>query len=234
VVKVKPEKIMDKMAEEALENVRDGMIIGLGSGFAVSRFVNALSKYIKKNQIKVSVIPSSLQIQIFAEKSGLEIAQPNLIPSIDLVVDGLDQIDRNFNMIKGGGGALLREKVLLRASKKVVILTKEDKFVETLNRKVPIEVLPFARNLVPKELEKIGGKPELRLLEKGYPVFTENGNIIFDTDFGLIKDPPLLLSKIKNIPGVIEAGIFTERINSVYKACKDGTIKKIIPKSARR
>lgn len=234
MVKVKPEKIMDKMAEKALENVKDGMIIGLGSGFAVSRFVDALSKYIKKNRIKVSVIPSSLQIQIFAEKAGLEFAQPNLIPSIDLVVDGLDQIDRNFNMIKGGGGALLREKVLLRASKKVVILTKEDKFVETLNRKVPIEVLPFARNLVLKELEKIGGKPELRLLEKGYPVFTENGNIIFDTDFGLIKDPPLLLSKIKNIPGVIEAGIFTEKINSVYKAYKDGTIKKIVPKLVRR
>ncbi|MCP8307520.1 MAG: ribose-5-phosphate isomerase RpiA [archaeon] len=218
------------MAEEALENVEDNMIIGLGSGFAVSRFVDALSRYIKKNKIKVLVIPSSLQIQIFAERAGLEIAQPNLIPLIDLVVDGLDQIDKSFNMIKGGGGALLREKVLMRASKKVVILANEDKFVEILNRKVPIEVLPFARNFVSKELEKIGGKPELRVLKKGYPLFTENGNIILDTDFGLIKDPPFLLSKIKEIPGVVEAGIFTERINIVYKGCKDGTVKKITPK----
>jgi len=230
VVEVKSEEILDKMAEEALENVEDNMIIGLGSGFAVSRFVDALSRYIKKNKIKVLVIPSSLQIQIFAERAGLEIAQPNLIPLIDLVVDGLDQIDKSFNMIKGGGGALLREKVLMRASKKVVILANEDKFVEILNRKVPIEVLPFARNFVSKELEKIGGKPELRVLKKGYPLFTENGNIILDTDFGLIKDPPFLLSKIKEIPGVVEAGIFTERINIVYKGCKDGTVKKITPK----
>lgn len=222
------ESIIDKMAREALENVKNNMIIGLGSGFAVSRFVDALGIFIKNNQIDVSVIPSSLQIQIFAERAGLKIAQTNLIPLIDLVVDGLDQIDKRFNMIKGGGGALLREKVLMRASKKVVILANEDKFVENLNKKVPIEVLPFARNLVSKELEKIDGKPELRLLEKGYPVFTENGNIIFDTDFGIIKNPPLLLRKIKNIPGVVEAGIFTERIDSVYKGCKDGTIKKII------
>jgi ribose 5-phosphate isomerase A len=229
VVEVESEEIMDKMAEEALENVRDKMIIGLGSGFAVSRFIDVLGRYIEKNRIKISVIPSSLQIQIFAEKAGLEIAQPSLIPLIDLVVDGLDQIDKGFNMTKGGGGALLREKVLIRASKKVLILAKEDKFVEILNGKVPIEVLPFARSSVLKELEKLKGKPELRVLKKGYPVFTENGNIILDTDFGLIKDPPLLLSKIKTIPGVVEAGIFTERIDLIYKAFKDGTIKKIIP-----
>ena len=230
MVEVESKEIVDKMAGEALENVKDSMIIGLGSGFAASRFVDALSRYIEMNKIKVLVIPSSLQIQTFAEKARLEIAQPHLIPFIDLVVDGLDQIDKNFNMIKGGGGALLREKVLTRASKKVVILANEDKFVEILNRKVPIEVLPFARNFVLKELEKINGKPEPRVLEKGYPVFTENGNIILDTNFGLIKNPPLLLSKIKNIPGVIEAGIFTERIDLIYKAFKDGTIKKIIPK----
>lgn len=233
MVKVKSE-IIDKMAEEALENVKDNMIIGLGSGFTVSRFVDALEKYIKKNRIKVSVIPSSLQIQIFATKAGLEIVQPSLIPLIDLVVDGLDQIDNKFNMIKGGGGALLREKVLMRASKKAVILATEDKFVETLNRKVPIEVLPFARDFVSKELEKIDGKPEIRVLKKGYPVFTENGNIILDTDFGIIENPPLLLSKIKNIPGVIEAGIFTERIDLIYKAYKDGTVEKITPKQERR
>ncbi|MEM3382772.1 MAG: ribose-5-phosphate isomerase RpiA [Nitrososphaerales archaeon] len=228
MVKLKAE-IIDKMANEALENVKDNMIIGLGSGFTVSRFVNALKNFIDENQIKVSVIPSSLQIQIFAERAGLKIAPSNLIPFIDLVVDGLDQIDKRFNMIKGGGGALLREKILMRASKKVVILANEDKFVENLNRKVPIEVLPFARDFISKELEKIGGKPELRVMEKGYPFFTENGNIILDTDFGIIENPPLISVKIKDIPGVIETGIFTERINLIYKGHKDGTIEKIIP-----
>ncbi|MCP8322003.1 MAG: ribose-5-phosphate isomerase A, partial [archaeon] len=147
-MELESEEIVDKMAEEALKNVKDNMIIGLGSGFAVSRFVDALRRYIEKNQIKVLVIPSSLQIQTFAERAGLEIAPPNLIPFINLVVDGLDQIDKSFNMIKGGGGALLRENVLISASKKVVILEDEDKFVEYLNRKVPIEVLHFARNFV--------------------------------------------------------------------------------------
>ncbi len=229
VVEVESEEITDKMAEKALENVKDNMIIGLGSGFAVSRFVYALSKHMEKNRTKVLVIPSSLQIQIFAEKAGLEIAQPNLLPLIDLVVDGLDQIDKGFNMIKGAGGALLREKLLIRASKKVVVLAKEDKFVEILNGKVPIEVSPFARNYVLKELEKLKGKPELRVLKKDYPVFTENGNIIFDTDFGLIKDPRFLLGKIKEITGVVEAGIFVERIDLIYMAFRDGTIKKIAP-----
>ncbi|MCP8316939.1 MAG: hypothetical protein H3Z51_08790, partial [archaeon] len=96
-MELESEEIVDKMAGEALENVKDGMIIGLGSGFAVSRFVDVLSRYIEKNQIKVLVIPSSLQIQIFAERARLEIAPPNLIPFIDLAVDGLDQIDKSFN-----------------------------------------------------------------------------------------------------------------------------------------
>jgi len=227
---MKSKAMVDKMAEEALENVKDGMTIGLGSGFAASRFVYFLSRFAIKNHFKVLVVPSSLQIQTFAESYGLEIAPSSLIPSIDLLVDGLDQIDKALNMIKGGGGALLREKVLMRAAKKVVILANEDKFVEVLNRKVPIEVLPFARSFVLKELEKIDGKPKLRVLKKGYPIFTENGNIILDTDFGFIHNPPKLLNKIKGIPGAIEAGIFTEKIHKVYKACKDSSVKKITSK----
>jgi len=230
VISIKYKKILDKMAEKALENVVEGITIGLGSGSTISGFVDALGRYLVESNLKVSVIPSSLQIQTFAENAGLEIIQPRFTLYVDLVVDGVDQLDKNFYMIKGGGGALLREKVLMRAAKKVVILTDEEKFVEVLYSKVPIEVIPFARVFVQKEIEKIGGKPELRTLKKGYPVFNDNGNIIFDVDFGLIENPFMLLNKIKSISGVVEAGIFIERIHIIYNARKNGTVTKITPK----
>ncbi|MCP8311215.1 MAG: ribose-5-phosphate isomerase RpiA [Candidatus Methylarchaceae archaeon HK01M] len=229
MIEIKFEVTLEKMAEEALENVEENITIGLGSGSTIARFVDALGKYLTRINFKVPVIPSSLQIQTLAERAGLDIVQPRLTSSIDLVVDGVDQMDKNFNMIKGGGGALLREKVLMKAAKKVVILADEEKFVEVLSRKVPIEVVPFARVFVQKELEKIGGKPELRTFKKGYPFFTDNGNVILDVDFGHIDEPPMLLSEIKNIPGVVEAGIFIERLHIIYKACKDGSVKKITP-----
>ncbi|MCP8318589.1 MAG: ribose-5-phosphate isomerase RpiA [Candidatus Methylarchaceae archaeon HK01B] len=229
MIEIKFEVTLEKMAEEALENVEENITIGLGSGSTIARFVDALGKYLTRINFKVPVIPSSLQIQTLAERAGLDIVQPRLTSSIDLVVDGVDQMDKNFNMIKGGGGALLREKVLMKAAKKVVILADEEKFVEVLSRKVPIEVVPFARVFVQKELEKIGGKPELRTFKKGYPFFTDNGNVILDVDFGHIDEPPMLLSEIKNIPGVVEAGIFIERLHIIYKACIDGSVKKITP-----
>lgn len=223
------EEALDRMAEEALENVRDGFIIGLGSGVAVSKFAVALGKYVKERGLRVLMIPSSLQIRLFAEASGLEVAPPHLIPSIDLHVDGADQIDGNFNLIKGGGGALLRERVLLRAAKKTVILADEGKFVNVLNRAVPIEALPFARTFVMKEVERVGGKGKLRTNVKGYPIFTENGNILIDADFGPIHDPPSLLVKVKDIPGVIEVGIFTEKVHRAYRARSDGSVEKLSP-----
>ena len=100
------------MGKKAIENVIDGYILGLGSGSTVEKFVKALGDYIKEKSIQVYGIPSSLQIQLIAENEGLKMTQTNLIPMIDLTVDGADQIDKNYNMIKGGGGALLREKVL--------------------------------------------------------------------------------------------------------------------------
>ena len=134
-------------------------------------------------------------------------------------------------MIKGGGGALLREKVLIRAAKKTVILASENKFSNILgeHQSVPVEILPFARSFIFNEIKKLEGKPSLRVDTKGYPFLTENGNLIIDTDFGLIYDPPELLAGIKNIPGVIEVGIFIEKIFRVYKAYENGIIELINP-----
>jgi ribose 5-phosphate isomerase A len=125
-------------------------------------------------------------------------------------------------LIKGGGGALLRENILISAAKKVVIMADDSKFVTNFNRDVPVEVHPLARNTATKDILKIGGKPSIRTLDRGYPFVTENGNIILDCDFKTIKKPKALQEKIQSIPGVLEVGIFTRKPDIIYKALKDG------------
>ncbi len=207
---------------DALKNVKDGQVVGLGSGRAATTLVKSLSKYIKTKKITVKCVPTSMQIKLIAEKGGLELIDADQIDKIDLVFDGADQIDKNKFLIKGGGGALLKENILISAAKKVIIMADSSKFVKDFNRTVPIEVQPSARQIVWKKIEKIGGKPELRTLDRGYPFFTENSNIILDCGFGIIKNPKTLQQKLLNIPGVIEVGIFTRKPDLIYKAKVNG------------
>ena len=210
------------LSSDALKLVKDNYVLGLGSGRAATAIVRSLASYLKKNKTKIKAIPTSLQIKIEAEKGGIPIIEADQIEHIDIVFDGADQIDKDKNMIKGGGGALLREKILINTAKKVVIIADESKFVKKLNRSVPVEVLPFARNTAAKQIQKYGGKPNLRVIERGYPFVTENGNIILDCDFGQIVKPKELAKKIIEIPGVIEVGIFTKP-DIIYKAKVNGT-----------
>ena len=145
---------------------------------------------------------------------------------MDLVLDGADQVDRELNLIKGGGGALLKEKVVMGSARKSAIVAGEGKFAERLCEngvKVPVEVVPLARVSARTGLKKLGGTPEERLLPKGYPFFTENGNVILDTAFGPLRDPGELEARAKAIPGVVEVGIFTFRPITVYKLNEDGS-----------
>jgi ribose 5-phosphate isomerase A len=207
---------------DALKNVKDGYVLGLGSGRAATVLVKSLSRYIKTKKISVKCVPTSLQIKLIAEKGGLELIDPDQIDKIDLVFDGADQIDKNKFLIKGGGGALLRENILISAAKKVIIMADSSKFVKEFDRTVPVEVQPLARRIVLKKIEKIGGKAELRILDRGYPFVTENSNIILDCDFGVIKNPKTLQQKLLNIAGVIEVGIFTRKPDIIYKAKTNG------------
>ena len=207
---------------DALKNVKDGYVLGLGSGRAATVLVKSLSRYIKTKKISVKCVPTSLQIKLIAEKGGLELIDPDQIDKIDLVFDGADQIDKNKFLIKGGGGALLRENLLISAAKKVIIMADSSKFVKDFNRTIPIEIQPLARQIVWKKIEKIGGKPGIRILDRGYPFFTENSNIILDCDFGIIKNPKALQQKLLNIAGVIEVGIFTRKPDMIYKAKSNG------------
>ena len=212
---------MKALSPQALKMVKDNFVIGLGSGRAATSIVKSLSSHLKKNHLSIVAIPTSLQIKIEAEKGGIPIIEPDQIDHIDLVFDGADQIDANGNMIKGGGGALLREKILISIAKKVVIIADESKFVKKLDRSVPIEVHQFARNIATIQIRKLGGKPHMRLLDRGYPFVTENGNIILDCEFGKISKPKELASKIIEIPGVIEVGIFSKP-DIIYKIKENG------------
>ena len=227
-MKSKQEKLqraMEDMAVQVVESISDDKIIGLGSGSAVAFFVRKLGKRVADKELTFNVIPSSLQIQLVAEQSGLNVFHHNMIPKIDITVDGADQIDEEFNMIKGGGGALYRERILLRAAKKSIILADENKYVKQLSRSIPVETSFFARSFVSNELGKIGGNAKLRLMEKGYPFTTENGNIIFDTDFGVIGKPKVTRDEINDIAGILDTGIFINEGDVFYRANRDNSVQ---------
>ena len=217
---------IELLAKDAVKRyVKDNQIIGLGSGSTIAILVKEMARLKNKNTLKFIV--TSLQIKTEAENSGLEIVDENQIPEIDIVFDGADQIDSQYNMIKGGGGALLKEKILISAAKKVIIIADSTKFVGTFNRPVPIEVHPFARSVVSKKLREISSQVQLRILEKGYPFITENGNIIFDTTFTSITDVSKKEIELKSIPGVLEVGFFTKRADIYYKAKSDGNFESV-------
>ena len=209
------------LSNAALKLVKNHQTIGLGSGRAATAFVKSLSLLVKKKKLIIKCVPTSLQIKLEAEKGDLHLID-TVLDKIDIVFDGADQIDKGKNLIKGGGGALLRENILINAAKKVVIMADDSKFVTNFNRSVPVEVHPLARSIVTKYISKIGGKPKIRTLDRGYPFITENGNIILDCNFGVIKKPKLLQEKIKKISGVLEVGIFTRKPDIIYKARSTG------------
>jgi len=209
------------LSEDALKLVKNHQVIGLGSGRAATAFVKSLSSFVKKKKLNIRCIPTSLQIKLEAEKGKLHLMD-TILDKIDVVFDGADQIDKGKNLIKGGGGALLRENILISAAKKVVIMADDSKFVVNFNRDIPVEVHPLARNTATKDISKIGGKPKIRTLDRGYPFVTENGNIILDCNFGVIKKPKLLQENIKKISGVLEVGIFTRKPDIIYKAKSNG------------
>jgi len=210
------------LSTDALRFVKDGYILGLGSGRAATAFVKSLAVLLREKNLKIRGIPTSLQIKIIAEEGGINLIEADQVQKIDVVFDGADQIDQHKYLIKGGGGALLRENILINAAKKVVIMADKTKFVKNFNRTVPVEVHPLARNTVVKPINKLGGKPKIRTIERGYPFITENGNVILDCNFGVIKNPKILAQKVKLISGVMEVGIFTRKPDVIYKAKTNG------------
>lgn len=199
-------------AKAALDFVKDGFVLGLGSGSTVEVFIKLLAEKVKKDEMNLVCIPSSYQSHILAASLGLKVLDLFSYGEIDLYVDGADQVDKKKNCIKGKGAAMTREKILACASKEVLVIVDEGKISEKLNSKVPVEVLPFAYGFVVRKLEKFG-KVELRKgTGKVGPIITDNGNFVVDCDFGTIDDAEKLEISIKMIPGVVECGIFPSKI----------------------
>jgi len=213
---------MEALSSDALKLIKNNQVIGLGSGRAATSLVKSLAKLIKLKNYNIKGIPTSLQIKLVAEKAGIELIQSDQVNHIDIVFDGADQIDSEKYVIKGGGGALLRENILFSLANKVVVMADKTKFVKNFTRTVPIEIHPLARNTIINSIKKLGGESKIRSLDRGYPFFTENGNIILDCDFGTIKNPKTLTQKIKLIPGVLESGIFLRKPDIIYKAKTNG------------
>ena len=167
-------------------------------------------------------VPTSFQAEDLAIASRIKLTTLNEHPILDLAIDGADQADASLFVIKGGGAAHTREKVVACSAQRFVIVADESKYVEKLTWPVPVEVLPFALRLVESRLLELGGKPALRHgLRKDGPVITENGNLVMDVDFGIIEDPEALAARMCGIPGVVEHGIF-DNLDELYLARAGG------------
>ncbi len=220
----KQRQALKGVAQELSKKITPGATIGLGSGSTVATLIEELSPIVIAKAKRINGVPTSTQIEMVASRNGI-----GLVPfrgSVDLVVDGADQVDEELNLIKGGGGALLREKVVMGSAKEIAIVASEKKFKRKLCEngvRVPVEVVPMARESAKLRISKLGGVPDERLMPKGYPYFTENGNLILDTLFEPLEDPAVMEAKVKTVPGVAEVGIFTFKPITVYRLKEDGT-----------
>jgi len=192
----------------AAKLARDGDIVGLGSGSTAYFAVVALGERVKAG-LKIVGIPTSVATGELARKLGIPLTTLDEYPEIDMTIDGADEIDPHLNLIKGGGGALLREKVVASVTKKMVVVADSRKLVPTLGKfPLPVEIIPFARSVVERKLASLGATPKLRLKPDGLPYITDNGNHILDASFGKIEDPPALARILSDTPGVVEHGLF--------------------------
>ncbi|HCV44612.1 MAG TPA: ribose 5-phosphate isomerase A [Deltaproteobacteria bacterium] len=197
-----------RAAEAAVEYVKDGMIVGLGTGSTTEFAVKKLGERVRDG-LAIRGIPTSDVTKVQAEEEGIPLIDFSETMYIDLTIDGADEIDINLNMIKGGGAALLREKIVASASKEEIIIVSHEKFVKQLGSfPLPVEVIPFGWQVIFNQLETLGGSPDLRL-KQGQPLRTDQGNYIIDCRFRQIIDAAQLEQRLNMIPGVVENGLFT-------------------------
>ncbi|MGB9235503.1 MAG: ribose-5-phosphate isomerase RpiA [Terriglobales bacterium] len=192
----------------AAELVRDGDVVGLGTGSTAYFAVVALGERVKTG-LKIVGIPTSIATADLAKRVGVPLTTLDEHPEINITIDGADEIDPHLNLIKGGGGALLREKVVASASKKMVVVSDSGKLVPALGKfPLPVEVISFARAVVEKKIAGLCGSVKWRTRPDGSPYLTDNGNPILDCSFGKIEDPAALARTLSDMPGVVEHGLF--------------------------
>jgi len=208
------------VAKAAVDQIQDGMILGLGSGSTAALMIEALALKIKSGEIKDVVgVTTSFQGEVLASQLGIPLKTLSSVSEIDLAIDGADEVDPSFQLIKGGGACHVQEKLVAALAKKFIVVVDSSKLVKKLNLdfKLPVEVLPSAWKQVQKTLEELGGTGNLRMAQKkAGPIVTDQGNLILDLTFNNgIDHPDLLESQINNIPGVLENGLFVNLTNDV-------------------
>ena len=213
-------------ARSALKLVPQSGPIGLGSGSTVAIFAKELGHLLSQGESDICVVPSSYQAYQLAINHGIPLTNLDQNPELILTVDGADEVDRNLNLTKGGGGALFQEKIVASASKKLVIIVDESKLVEKLASRflIPIEVLPFSLGVVQRKIKSMGIEPTVRQAAKKMgPVVTDNGNFLIDLKFPKpIDNPTKVAMDLKMIPGVIETGLFIDMADEVHVGKEDG------------
>jgi ribose 5-phosphate isomerase A len=195
-------------ARKSLEYVKDGMVVGLGSGSTATFAIQFLGEMVRDG-LKIRGIPTSRASGDLARSLGIPLTSFDEVSYTDVTIDGADEVAPGLALTKGGGGALLHEKIVAAASHRLVIVADEHKIVERLGRfPLPVEVIPFAAGPVRKKLEDIGAHPMLRIAKDGSAYITDEGNYIFDCHYGEILDPPAVAQTIKSMTGVVEHGLF--------------------------
>ena len=208
------------VAQAAVDQIQNGMILGLGSGSTAALMIEALAIKIKSGEIKDVVgVTTSFQGEVLASELGIPLKSLSSVSEIDLAIDGADEVDPKFQLIKGGGACHVQEKLVAALAKKFIVVVDSTKLVEKLNLdfKLPVEVLPSAWKQVQKTLINLGGEGNLRMAQKkAGPIVTDQGNLILDLTFrNGIDQPELLESQINNIPGVLENGLFVNLTDQV-------------------
>ena len=219
------------VAQAAVDQIENGMVLGLGSGSTAALMIEALGQKIKSGLIKDVVgVTTSFQGEVLASELGIPLKTLSAVSKIDLAIDGADEVDPSFQLIKGGGACHVQEKLVAALAEKFIVVVDSSKIVKKLNLdfKLPVEVLPSAWKQVQKTLENMGGLGSLRMAEKkAGPVVTDQGNLILDLTFkNGIDQPKMLESQINNIPGVLENGLFVDFTDEVLVGkIKNGVVE---------
>ncbi len=214
--------LKESAAREAIRHVKDGMVVGLGSGSTASIAIRLLGER-ARNGLQLIGIATSRASEDLGRAEGIKVEELKDHPVIDVTIDGADEVNPNLDLIKGLGGALVREKIVAAATENEIIVVDESKLVEYLCQKapLPVEVVKFAHDSTMRRLMTFGCEPKLRMRE-GEPFVTDNGNYIADCKFDRIDDPRVLEAQLNLVPGVVDNGLFVGMANMVIVASKDG------------
>lgn len=219
------ETAKEAAGKKAAEFVQEGMRVGLGTGSTAAHFIRALGDRCAAG-LHIQAVATSIQSTKLASEYGIPLADPDKLFEFDITVDGADEIDPHFNMIKGGGGALLREKLLAQASREVLIIADDSKLVSHLGKfPLPVEVIPFLYPSTFQKIRKLGYEGHLRIKSDNTPFITDNGNYIFDLSIAdPITHPHILHEELKKISGIVETGLFFNLVKRVIVGYENGTI----------